>query len=102
MALRQTVELEIEGHEDPIVVAYTAVDLRAWEREFDKSCLAESMSLSMLTWLGWHAAKRTGALNGMSGSTWRDFDAVCVGVKSKRDEDTDAARPTGPTQSGDS
>lgn len=99
MAFRQTVDLDVEGH-DPITVEYTAVDLRAWEREHDRSALVEVTSLNMITWLGWHAAKRQGLLNGVTGATWTEFDAVCTGVTTRKGRD--AARPTKRTRSGDS
>jgi hypothetical protein len=48
------------------------------------------MSVSMLSWLGWNAARRQGLLNG-SHSTWAQFDAVCIGVEGAADdEETDA------------
>ena len=97
MTLRQRVELELDGHDDPIVVEYSAVDLRAWERDNDRSSLVEVMSLNMLTWLGWHAASRQGLLNGVT--TWTDFDAACVGVKTLRAEG-EPARPTKRRRSG--
>jgi hypothetical protein len=97
MALRQRVELELDGHDDPIVVEYSAVDLRAWERDNDKSALVETMSVNMLTWLGWNAARRQGLLNGVA--SWAEFDAACVGVKTLRDEG-EPARPTKRRRSG--
>lgn len=80
MALGRTVELTIDGIEEPIVVTYDARDMRAWEADTGKSVIAEPTSVSILCWLGWHAAERTGVLNGHH-KTWDAFDAVCTGVK---------------------
>lgn len=84
MALGQKVELEVEGG-DPVTVTYSAVDLRRYEGQFHKSVLLEPMSLTMLTYLGWSAAKRQGLLNGHY-DKWPDFDAVCIGVRTISDE----------------
>lgn len=93
MGLGQRVELEVEGADEPVTVAYSAIDLRAYEQRFHKSVLTEPMSLTMLTFLGWSAGRRTGALNG-SFTKWESFDAACTSVRALADEDTDAERPT--------
>lgn len=106
MPIGQEVELEIEGREEPITVRYSAVDLRRYESQFRKSVLIEPMSLTMLTYLGWSAAKRTGALNGAY-EKWPDFDAVCIGVRAIPNEESESketdeeAGPTQPDPSGD-
>lgn len=89
MSLRQKVKLELEDGKE-IVVEYSAIDLRAWETKHRKSALDESLSVSMLSWLGWNAAHRQGLLNG-SGDTWEAFDAVLASVEGVQDEE---ARPT--------
>lgn len=93
-AFKSTVELTIEGRAEPITVTYSAVDLRRYEGQFNKSVLIEPMSMTMLTYLGWSAARRQGLLNG-SHEKWKDFDEVCTGVRSVPDEETDdESRPT--------
>lgn len=98
MAYRNTVELDIEGRTEPLTVTYSAIDYRRYEAEFHKSVLIEPLSMTMLTFLGWSAARRQGLLNG-SYEKWREFDAVCTGVRTVQDDDdeqgTDGeARPT--------
>lgn len=88
--LRQKVRLELESG-DPIEVVFDGRDLRAWENQFRKSSLAEPMSVSMLTWLGWHAANRQGLLDGKY-EKYDDFDNACVGVQGIREDPT--KRPT--------
>lgn len=89
-SLRQRVRLELED-ETKVEVTYDGRDLRAWELAYNKSSLTEDMSLSMLTWLGWHAAKRQGLLNG-DHSTFKAMDRDCVSVQGIADVD----RPTKP------
>lgn len=73
------VELTLDGRDDPIVATYDARDMRAWEAETGRSCL-DGLTVSMLSWFGWSAARRAGLLNG-TGESWQAFDAVCVGVR---------------------
>jgi hypothetical protein len=89
MSLRQKVKLELEDGKE-VVVEYSAIDLRAWETKHKKSALDESLSVSMLSWLGWNAAHRQGLLNGDS-ATYESFDALCVSVEGVSD---DEERPT--------
>lgn len=98
MALGQKVELDVEDGE-PVTVTYSAVDLRRYESQFHKSVLVEPMSLTMLTFLGWSAAKRQGLLNGHY-EKWVDFDAVCTGVRTIADEveHDDESESPDPTQ----
>lgn len=90
MGLRQKVKLELDDGRE-IEVAYDGRDLRAWETAFGASTLTESMSLSMLTWLGHHAGVRQGLIDGELKS-YKAFDEVCVSVQGVRDEE----RPTTP------
>lgn len=89
MALGQTVEVEIDGQQDPVTVHYTAVDLRRYEAHFKQSVLTEGMSLTMLTYLAWSAGKRDGQLNGEF-TRWEAFDAKCVGVRVLTDDNDQA------------
>ena len=84
--------LTVEGLDDPVTVTYSAVDLRAYEAAFDVSVLSTPRSLTMLTWLGWHAAERTGAINGDL-AKYADFDRRCVDLRLDRDEEDKGARP---------
>jgi hypothetical protein len=88
VSLRQKVRLEYEkdGEDAELVVEYSAIDLRAWEASFHESALAADMSVSMLTWLGHHAAVRQGQLNGPL-RPWKSFDEVCFSVEGVRDEE---------------
>lgn len=97
MSLKQRVKLEIEDHDD-IVVTFDGRDLRAWEAKHKRSAIAETTSISMLSWLGWHAAKRQNLLNG-TGDTWEAFDAVATGVEGLPDEDEEEGE-AGPTKAG--
>jgi hypothetical protein len=99
--MRQTVELEIEGHEEKITVTYTAVDLRRYETYSHKSVLVEPMSMTMLTYLGWSAAMRTGAINGPL-KEWKTFDEQCIGVKTIAAEEDQEPRPTKRSRGGGS
>ncbi len=97
MSLRQKLRLELEDGTE-IVTEYSAVDLRAWEKAHKKSSLGESMSVGMLTWLGWSSARRSGKLNGAY-TDYAKFDEVCVdvgGVEADEDEESDEETPTGP------
>lgn len=91
MSLGQQVRLDLEDGRE-IQVTYDGRDIRAWEARHRKSALVEAMSLSMLTWLGHHAAVRTGAINGDL-STYDAFDKVCASV-----EGIKAEEPPDPTQ----
>jgi hypothetical protein len=79
VTLRQKVKLELEDRSE-VVVEYSAIDLRAWETKHRKSALDEQLSVSMLSWLGWNAARRQNLLNG-SYDTWEKFDAACASVE---------------------
>jgi hypothetical protein len=85
MSLRQRVRLEVDDHPD-VDVTFDGRDLRAWEFKYRRSSISEPVSISMLSWCGWHAAKRQGLLNG-SHDTWEKFDAVCSGVEGLPDEE---------------
>lgn len=79
MSLRQKVILELEdGTEVP--VTFDGRDLRAWEMKNKRSSIVEPLSVAMLTWLGWSAAKRQHLLNGTY-DTYEAFDAICTGVE---------------------
>lgn len=91
MSLGQKVKLELDDGRE-IETTYDGRDIRAWEAKHRKSALIESMSLSMLTWLGHHAAVRTGALNGEM-KDYSAFDAACISVEGVRD-----VEPPDPTQ----
>jgi hypothetical protein len=101
MSLRQKVRLELEDGTE-VVAEYSAIDLRAWEKQNRKSALDEPMSVSMLSWLGWSAAKRQGSINGAY-DTFEKFDAACTSVEGVRNEEPvptkaaeKAATPKGP------
>lgn len=85
MSLGQKVRLDLDDGRE-VEVVYDGRDIRAWEIKHRKSALVESMSLSMLTWLGHHAAVRTGAINGDL-STYEAFDKVCTSVEGMRDDE---------------
>jgi hypothetical protein len=84
VSLRQKLSIELEDGTE-VVAEYSAIDLRAWERQNKRSSLNEPMSVTMLTWLGWSAAKRAGSINGAY-DTYEKFDAACVSVQGVRDE----------------
>lgn len=87
MSLRQKVKLELEDGSE-VLAEYSAIDLRIWEKTHRKSALDEPMSVSMLTWLGWNAAKRQGSINGAY-DTYDKFDAACTSVEGVNDEPED-------------
>jgi hypothetical protein len=91
VSLRQKVRLELEDGTE-VLAEYSAIDLRAWEKQNRKSALDEPMSVSMLSWLGWSAAKRQGAINGAY-DTYEKFDAACTSVEGVHEE-ADAEVPT--------
>ena len=85
MSLRQKLRMELaDGTE--VVAEYSAIDLRIWEKLNRKSALDEPMSVSMLSWLGWNAAKRQGSINGAY-DTYDKFDAACTSVEGMEDEE---------------
>ena len=84
MSLRQKLKIELEDGTE-VLAEYSAIDLRAWETQNRKSSLNEPMSVTMLTWLGWNAAKRQGSINGAY-DTYEKFDAACVSVEGVRDD----------------
>jgi hypothetical protein len=91
MSLRQKLKIELEDGSE-VVAEYSAIDLRAWEKVNRRSSLGEPMSVTMLTWLGWSAAKRQGSING-SYETYEQFDAACVSVEGVREPvPTEAAK----------
>jgi hypothetical protein len=100
VSLRQKVKLELDDGKE-VEVTYDGRDLRAWETKYRKSALTETMTLGMLTYVGWSAAKRQGILNG-SYDTYEAFDAVCVSVQGVRAETTPPEgaedTETGPTK----
>ena len=100
MSLRQKLKIELEDGTE-VVAEYSAIDLRAWERENRRSSLGEPMSVSMLSWLGWSAAKRQGSINGAY-DTFEKFDAACVSVEGAQAEPvpTKAARKAAATPKG--
>jgi hypothetical protein len=79
MSLRQKVRLEYD-HDGDLVVEYSGIDLRAWETEYGQSALDARMSVSMLTWLGHHAAVRQGLLDAEL-KDYQAFDQVCASVE---------------------
>jgi hypothetical protein len=85
VSLRQKVVLELEDG-TTVPVTFDGRDLRAWEAKHHRSSIIEPMSVGMLTWLGWSAARRSGALNG-SFDTYDKFDAVCVGVEGASEDE---------------
>jgi hypothetical protein len=82
VSLAQKVRLTLDDGRE-VEATYDGRDLRAWETKYRKSALVESMSLSMLTWLGHHAAVRTGVLNGEM-KDYAAFDASCISVEGVR------------------
>lgn len=92
MSLRQKVRLELDDGSE-VTAEYSAVDLRAWEKANKRSALREPMSVTMLTWLGWSAARRQGAINGAY-DTFEKFDVACLDVAGVDDEPEDGDRPT--------
>lgn len=94
MSLAQKVRLDLEDGRQ-VEVTYDGRDIRKWEEKTGHSALTESMSLGQLTWLGHHAAVRTGAVNGEL-KTYAAFDAVCVSVEGVRD--VDGGEPPDPTE----
>lgn len=104
MSLGQKVRLDLDDGRE-VEVSYDGRDIRAWETKHHKSALVESMSLSMLTWLGHHAAVRTGVLNGEM-KEYSAFDAACISVEGVRDEEPpDPTKPkprkASPKRAGD-
>lgn len=103
MSLKQRVKLEIEDHDD-VDVVFDGRDLRAWEVRHKRSAMQEPVGFSLLTWCGWHAAKRQSLLTGLNGTgeTYEKFDAICTSVEGLSDDDeapdesdgADADRPT--------
>jgi hypothetical protein len=85
VSLRQKVRLELEDGTQ-VEAEYSAIDLRAWEKVNRRSALSEPISVSMLTWLGWSAAKRQGSINGAY-ATYEAFDVACVSVEGVDDEE---------------
>lgn len=86
MSLKQRIRLELEDGTE-VETEYDGRDLRAWEAEFEQSALGERLSVSMLTWLGHHAAIRRGDLNGAM-TEYEAFDKVCVSVQALRTRPT--------------
>lgn len=98
MSLRQKVKFELEDGKE-IVTEYSAIDLRAWETENGKSSLTAEMSISMLSWLGWHGGVRRGDVDGEL-KDWQKFDACCESVEALRDERPTKAATAKATQKG--
>jgi len=101
MPLGETLDLEIEDREEPVRVTFNGFDMRKWEEQFDKTILGEPRSLSMLTWLGWHAAVRQGLLDGKL-KDWAVFDEACVGLQVARNKPATETRPTKRSRGGGS
>jgi hypothetical protein len=101
MAIGQTVEIEVDGSEEPVQVPYNAIDLRRWEDKFKKSVIAEPMSLTMLTYLAWSAATRTGAVDGAL-KDWKHFNEVCTSVRIVPTNELAEGDASGPTQTAPS
>lgn len=103
MSLAQKVRLTLEDGRE-IETTYDGRDMRQWEAHFHKSALVERTSLSMLTWLGHHAAVRRGELDGEL-KDYKRFDEVCVSVEGIRDQEppdpTPAVVASSPTAAGD-
>lgn len=97
MALGERLELTLSGVEAPLEVTYNAVDMRRWESEHGRSVLAEQRSISLLTWLGWSAARRAGATE----LDYPSFDEQCVDVRRTRDPDEVTPGPTPPAATGE-
>jgi hypothetical protein len=93
MSLAQKVRLELEDGRE-IEAVYDGRDIRAWEGKFRQSSLTADMSVSMLSWLGWHAAVRQNLVNGEL-STWEKFDAACVDVSGVREPDPTPVKKKG-------
>lgn len=94
MSLAQKVKLTLDDGRE-IEATYDGRDLRQWEAVFKKSALVESMSLGMLTWLGHHAAVRTGVLDGEL-KDYARFDDACVSVEGVRSEEPPDPTPADP------
>lgn len=90
MSLSQRVKLEVEGHDD-IDVVFDGRDLRAWEIKHKRSAMLEPVGFYLLTWCGWHAAKRQNLLVGLNGTgdTYEKFDAVCTSVEGLAEDESD-------------
>lgn len=78
MALGQRVRLDLEDGTS-VEATYDGRDIRAWEGKYGRSAIGVPMTLSMLTYFGWSAAKRDGSINGAF-EKYEAFDAVCVAV----------------------
>jgi hypothetical protein len=95
VTLRQKVRLELADG-TAVETIYDGRDIRAWETKFNRSALAERMSLTQLTYLGWSAAKRDGSINGKF-DRYEAFDAECVDVRGlSLDEGEGAPDPSEP------
>lgn len=75
MAISQTVKVTLDGVE-PYEVTFDGRDVRKWEEMTGKSALREPMSLSMLAYVAWSAARRTGKTD----LEWEAFNEVCSDV----------------------
>jgi len=83
MAIGQRLRLDLDDGRE-VDVTYDLRDVRAWESAHGRSALVEEMSYDQLTWLGHHAAVRTGAINGDL-STFEGFEARCVSFELVRE-----------------
>jgi hypothetical protein len=92
MSLRQKLRMELDDGTE-VVAEYSAIDLRAWEKANRRSSLDEPMSVSMLSWLGWSAAKRQGSINGAY-DTYEQFDAACTSVEGINESADEEESPT--------
>ena len=81
---------------DPIEVVVDGRDIRKWESKEEASYLQSTLSVSILTELGFFAAKRTGKTE----LNWAEFSAACVGVEAADEAGDGAARPTRKARGG--
>lgn len=89
MAMRQKIRLTVEDG-DPIEVVADGRDVRTYEAWSRKSALREPMSVTMLTYMGYAAAKRQGMLD----EKWDVFNARCIDVTGLGSDDEDEPDPT--------
>lgn len=94
MALGQRVRLELEDG-TAVEATYDGRDIRRWEGKYARSALGVPMTLSMLTYFGWAAAKREGTLNGEF-DKYEAFDAVCIAVTGAQPEEPEPPDPSEP------
>lgn len=84
---KQTLEVELDGRDEPVRVVVDGRDIRAWEAAHDLSFLTEDLSYTTLTELAGHAARRAGVYQG----SLDEFMDAAVAVAQV---DEQPARPT--------